>query len=303
MNPSVSVIIPTFNYGRFIGGAIKSVLAQTYPIAEIIVVDDGSTDDTEEVVASFGEKVKYIRQENAGVCAARNKGVENSSGELIAFLDADDVWLPEKIEKQAAKFREDEQIGLVHCQMREFDTETGKTVHLHLVGEDGWVANSLLLYDKTIIIGPGGSILVSRAAFEAAGGFDTRLKIGEDWDFCYRVARQYKVGFVREILVDYRHHPKNSSRNAEEMERSMKICFGKAFDTTDENILGFRQKAYGNLYTELAGTYLRTGNHRQFFKHLLKGLWLSPKNYSRLAVFPLRWLKRRRIKNQAAAEF
>lgn len=293
MNSTVSVVIPTHNYGRFIADAIDSVLAQTYPIAEIIVVDDGSTDDTEKVVASFGDKVKYIKQKNAGVCTARNTGVKNSSGDLIAFLDADDIWRHEKVEKQAAKFQEDAQIGLVHCQMREFNTETEETVHLHLDGEEGEVADSLLLYNKIVIIGPGGSILVSRKAFDEVGGFDPQLTVGEDWDFCYRVARKYKVGFVREILVNYRNHGKNSSRNAKEVERSMKICFEKAFDTENENILRFRKEAYGNLYIEIASAYLREKNYTRFGKNLLKGLWFAPENLTRLTTLPLRLIQRR----------
>ena len=95
----ISVIIPTYNYGRFIKEAVESVLKQTFPVAEIIVVDDGSTDNTEEIVKALGEKVRYIKQENNGVGAARNNGVKNSYGDLIAFLDADDLWLPKKIGK------------------------------------------------------------------------------------------------------------------------------------------------------------------------------------------------------------
>jgi len=156
MNLTVSVVIPTYNYAHFIGEAIESALAQTYLIAEIVVVDDGSTDNTEEVVTAFGEKVRYIRQENSGVSAARNNGAKNSSGDFITFLDPDDAWLPEKIERQIAKFREDDSIGLVHCGMREFDSETGETIQLHLDGEEGWVADALLLFAKPVFIGPGG---------------------------------------------------------------------------------------------------------------------------------------------------
>ncbi len=108
----VSVVIPTYNYAHFIGEAIESILAQTFPISEIIVVDDGSTDNTEQIIAAYGNKVRYIKQENSGVCAARNFGVENSSGDFIAFFDADDICFPTKIEKQMAKFAEDAKIGL-----------------------------------------------------------------------------------------------------------------------------------------------------------------------------------------------
>jgi glycosyltransferase involved in cell wall biosynthesis len=160
MIPTVTVIIPTYNYGRFVADAIASVLAQTYAVFEIVVVDDGSTDETEEVVKTFGERVRYIKQQNAGVSAARNAGIEVSSGDLIAFLDADDTWLPEKIEKQVAKFAEDAEIGLVHCGMREFDDHTGETIELHLDGDEGWVAEDIALGEKSVIPCPGGSIVV-----------------------------------------------------------------------------------------------------------------------------------------------
>ncbi len=288
----VSVIIPTYNYAYFIAEAVESVLAQTFPVFETIVVDDGSNDNTEEVIAKFGDKVKYIKQRNGGVCAARNNGVKSASGDFIAFLDADDVWLPEKIEKQMAKFDEDDQIGLVHCGMREFDTENGETMRLHLEGEEGWVADELLLFDKPVVIGPGGTIIVSRKAFEAVGGFDTNLKVGEDWDFCYRIARKFKVGLVREILVDYRHHGKNSHLNVKEMERSMKIFYEKAFGTGDKKILRLRRKSYGNFYKVLAGSYFTAGNYQRFMKYSAKSLWLMPENISHFLAFPLRRLKK-----------
>src|SRR4051812_5809700 len=106
MPPTVSVVIPAYNYGRFLGAAIESVLGQSHAASEIIIVDGGSTDDTPEVAKGFSE-VTYIRQENLGVCAARNRGVEASGGEYIAFLDADDTWEPSKLKKQLAMFTTD----------------------------------------------------------------------------------------------------------------------------------------------------------------------------------------------------
>ena len=275
MSTKVSVILPTYNYGRFIGNAIESVLAQTFPIYEIIVVDDGSTDETEEVVSTFGDRISYIKQQNSGVCAARNIGVENSSGDAIAFLDADDTWLPEKIEKQVAKFKEDKEIGLVHCGIREFNNETGETIGLHLEGKEGRVADALLLWEK-VINGPGSTVMVKRSVFETVGGFDTRLKNGEDWEFCYRVARRFKVGFVPELLVDYRNHGVNAHRNIKEMERSTLIAWTKAFETEDEQVLRLRRKAFGNLHKVLAGCYLQNKEYIDFFRNLLKSLWFKP---------------------------
>ncbi len=289
---NVSVVIPTYNYGRFIADAIESVLGQTVAPTEIIVVDDGSTDDTEAVVRGFGGRIKYIRQENAGVCAARNRGVAESSGDLIAFLDADDIWEPTKLEKQIAKFASDPAIGLVHCGMREYDSLTGKTICDHLVGGEGWLANDLLLWEKPVIIGYGGTVVVRRVAFEEVRGFDERLTVGEDLDFCYRIAVRFKVGFVKEILMHYRMHDRNSRANVREMERSLNLFYAKAFDTDDFEILRLRRRAYGNFHMVMAGSYFRVGQYRSFVRHAASGILNRPANVYRLFGFPVRFMKR-----------
>ncbi len=285
---SVSVIIPTYNYGRFINEAIESALGQTYPPPEVIVVDDGSTDDTEAVVRSFGERVKYIRQENAGVCAARNYGVAESSGELIAFLDADDIWEPTKLEKQLARFSEDLQIGLVHCGVREFDDSTSDIVSVVIEGAEDDAAENLLLWLEPSIIGPGGTIMVSRKAFDAVGGFDTRMKCGEDWDFCYRVARQFKVGFVPEPLVNYRCHAAAAHRNVDEMERGMELFYKKAFDTDDADVLRLKRRALGNYHKVLAGSFFHSARYGKFLSHSFKSVLKRPANLGYFLSYPLR---------------
>ena len=276
MNAKVSVIIPNYNYARFIGEAIESVLAQTYQPLEIIVVDDGSTDDSIKVIESFGDKVKLIRQENGGVGKARNTGARNSNGDFLAFLDADDIWLPEKIEKQIAKFDVDTEIGLVHCGMREFNSVTGELIKIHLEGGEGWVATDLLLNEKPVVVGPGGSIVVKRKVYEDVGGFDENLKNGEDWEFCYRVARKCKIGFVAEILVNYRNHNVNAHSNIPQMEHSTLIAWNKSFDTNDKNILRLRRRSFGNLHKILAGSYLQSGQYFDFLRNLLWSLWFRP---------------------------
>ncbi len=276
MNKSVSVVIPTYNYGQFIKKAVESVLEQTLPISEIIVVDDGSTDDTEKIIKEFGDKIIYIKQQNLGVCAARNNGVKHSSGDFIVFHDADDILYPSKIEKQVDIFSEDPEIGFVHCGMREFNSETGETIQIHTEGEEGWIAEELLLFEKPVIVGPG-SIIIKRSVFDEVGGFDTGLKNGEDWEFCYRVARKYKIGFAREVLFDYRNHMSNAHYNVSEMEFSLLKALKKTFDTNDKKVLSLRRRSYGNLHKILAGSYLYNKQYSDFFRNLFWSLWYKPK--------------------------
>lgn len=285
MTGSVSVVIPTYNYGRFISGAIKSALEQTHPPSEVVVVDDGSNDDTESVVKQF-DSVKYVRQENAGVCAARNRGVAETSSDLIAFLDADDTWEPTKLEKQVARSSAGENIGLVHCGIREFDETSGETIRIDLAGGEEDVARNLLLWDGPGIVGPGGTILVTRLAFDAVGGFDERMKVGEDWDFCYRVARKFKVGFVPEPLVNYRSHDAAAHRNVENMEQGMLVFYEKAFAEPD--VASLRRRAYGNFHRVMAGSYFRVGQYRKFASHAVKSIWMRPANLGYFIEFPQR---------------
>lgn len=284
----VSVVIPTYNYARFIGEAIESILVQTHPISDIVVVDDGSTDETQQVVAKFGSKIRYIKKENGGVCSARNVGIENSTGDFIAFFDADDISHPTKIEKQLAKFAEDAEVGLVHCGIRELDAD-GNIIQLNQNGKEGWVADEMLLLKPTII-GPGGTIMVRREVIAAVGAFDEQIEIYEDWEFCYRIARKYKIGFVNEALIDYRLHGDNSHLNLEKMERSLKIAFAKAFETGDKKIQRLRRESYSNFYKVLAGSYFHQRNYPMFVKNALKSLWLKPSNIKYSLTSPVRRL-------------
>ncbi|MCC7306770.1 MAG: glycosyltransferase family 2 protein, partial [Acidobacteria bacterium] len=178
----VSVIIPTYNYGRFLREAVDSALGQTVAPHEVIVVDDGSTDDSAQILASYGDRISHVRQQNQGVGAARNKGAEVATGEFLAFLDADDYWALTKLEKQLAKFAEDPDIGLVHCGYQNVDSY-GNLLDKNLNGSGGWVAEKLLRFEPSTTA-PGGTTLIKREAFRDVGGYDTNpdLHPSEDWD-------------------------------------------------------------------------------------------------------------------------
>lgn len=285
-DPPVSVVISNYNYGRYLRQAIDSVLTQSRPPLEVLVVDDGSTDGSEAVVRRYGDRVRWVQQHCRGVSAARNLGVQESRGGLITFLDADDYWMPEKLERQVARWRQDPEAGLVHCGAQLVD-ERGHLIEVRCDGQEGWLTEEMLLFKRSAVPMAGSSALVPRATFETVGGFDARLSTSADWDFCYRLARRQRIGFVPEALIAVRQHRTNMHANIRLMEHDMLLAYAKAFsDLTDRG--GFRRQAYGNLHTVLARCFFQAGEPLKAIEHSLRSLWLSPANLPRLAGFPLR---------------
>jgi len=285
--PLVSVIIPNYNYGRFLEESIGSALNQTYPNVEVIVVDDGSTDDSVDVANSFNDRIRFISQENAGVSAARNRGIAESRGEVIAFLDSDDVWLPEKLEKQMRILEKDPDVGLVHCGYIEVDSD-GKPGQIHVDGMSGQVAIELLRYRRPVILGGGSAAIVRRSIFDRIGGFDPNVSPAEDWEFYYRCARICKVGFVAEILMKYREHQSNAHLNIRRMEKAILGAFDKSFSEPTPELQSIRNACYGKIHSVLAGSYFRAGQYGDFLKHALRSLRLSPAILGRYVMFPFR---------------
>jgi glycosyltransferase involved in cell wall biosynthesis len=202
MTPEVSVVIPSYNYGRYIGGALASVLAQTVTNFEVIVVDDQSTDDTLAVVQSYlgDSRVQLHPIEHSGVAAAKNTGIRLGRAPLIAFLDADDRWLPTKLERQLALFEADPELGVGytrrwlindHGQRLEYDQPTLYRGHiLEEIFHTNFVCQS--------------SAVVRRDVFEEVGFFDERYPPVEDYDLWLRIARWFRFDYVDEPLVEYR---------------------------------------------------------------------------------------------------
>ncbi len=215
-SPTVSVIIPTYNRADLIGRAIQSVLNQTYQDFEIIIIDDASTDNTEEVVNSFGdERLRYIRhKENSGESAApRNTGIKAAKGEYIALLDSDDEWLPEKLEKQINKFHSvAPDVGVVYCGYASVLDKTGETLAEHMPNERGDVFESAV--DGSIRLG-GDTPLIRKECFQKVGMFDLEVLGSDDWDLHIRLAKEYKFDFVPEILVKYYVHSTQTSGRLE----------------------------------------------------------------------------------------
>jgi glycosyltransferase involved in cell wall biosynthesis len=209
VNPKVTVIIPTYNRAHLIKRAIKSVLNQTFQDFEIIVVDDGSTDNTEEVVKSFNDlRIKYIKhQKNLGASAARNTGIKNSKGEYIAFLDSDDEWLPEKLEKQMRYFKKIEKrrgkLGLVYCDSIWCDEEGRKIAVSNQIWKpkEGWVFKELL---KNCFISTASVVICREDVLIKVGLFDRKFTQSQDYELWIRLSTFYPIAYLNLPLVKHK---------------------------------------------------------------------------------------------------
>lgn len=207
--PLVSVIIPTYNRCKELRVALDSVISQTYQNIEIIVVDDGSTDNTREVVSSYTD-VKYLVQNNNGPSAARNTGIKNSHGELIAFLDSDDAWLPHKLEKQVRCFVERPELGIVGTGCFNCDENLANPTarsNLKLAKSD---REQILIWNYW----PTPSLCIRRICFDTVGFFDEEMKFAEDWDMWIRIAQSFQSFTIKEPLILIRKHQQSLSGSA-----------------------------------------------------------------------------------------
>ena len=223
-NPLVSVIIPAFNAQEFIGETLNSILAQTYQNLEVIVVDDGSTDRTAEVVRSYHPRVLCHYQANSGGCAVpRNAGIERSSGDYLCFVDADDVIVPDRIARQVDFMERHSSVGLVFCDYRNFN-ENGLYPRSHfqtctLLSSQLREQRELTLENPCEILaqenfGSAGSLFIRRAVLKLEAGFEPTLRSCEDFHLYYRLARHSCVGVINEVGMMRRLHGDNMSGNS-----------------------------------------------------------------------------------------
>lgn len=215
--PLVSVIIPCYNHARFLGESIESVRSQTYPNIEVIVVDDGSTDHTAEVARRYPE-VRYVRQNNQGLAAARNTGLRESHGEFLVFLDADDRLLPEAVECGVHYLTRSPELAFVSGRYR-YISEEGAILREYSQEPAG--PDSYASFLRGNYIGMHATVTYRRQALEAVGGFDPSLPACEDYDIYLRIAREYPVGVHPTLAADYRQHGSNMSRDPRLMLRTV----------------------------------------------------------------------------------
>ena len=211
MEPSISVVIPTYNSAAFVVSAVESALRQELEPAEIIVVDDGSTDGTAEALGPYRQLIRYITQPNSGPAVARNRGVAAAQSDWIAFLDADDVWMPHKLSRQVECMKANPRAGLIHSAFLHWNNRTGETSDRHQVRRN-FNGRCYHLFFFEMGVWPS-TTLVRKECINKIGGFDETFRKpgGEDYDFAFRIAEHYELAYIDEPLVLYRQHEHNAS--------------------------------------------------------------------------------------------
>ncbi len=216
----ISAIIPAYNSQDYILDAIHSIQNQTHPVDEIIVIDDGSTDHTQQILQSPTSKIKYIKQENQGPSTARNTGIKAAQGDWVAFLDADDQWTPDKIEKQLLTLKHSPELHLIAGDMQEIGINneliTQSVLAKHNLLQKFQEINSLPiknalaeLVNKNFI--PTGTVLVKRFTLIEVGMFNTAIRFGEDLELWAKIASKHPISCLPEVLILRRLHGQNAT--------------------------------------------------------------------------------------------
>jgi glycosyltransferase involved in cell wall biosynthesis len=276
--PTVSIIIPNYNHTRFITGAIQSVLDQSYRSFEIIVVDDGSTDNSREVVAQFGDQVRYIWQENQGLGAARNTGIRAAEGELIGLLDADDQWQPVFLETMVSLAARYPEAAIYYCAAQGMDA-TGCELPQQFGGPVGPpdTLYSTLLRANFLI---PSTIVMRRSVVMAADLFDQTLRSCEDWDLWLRILPQHIFVGTSQCLVRYRLHDSSLSTNPIGMQQAARAVIEKHFGPDDgqwQNWSKEKRRAYGGVYRyHLLTSIQRQGDWKAGTHYLRQALQADP---------------------------
>jgi glycosyltransferase involved in cell wall biosynthesis len=302
--PTVSAIITAYNGAAYVADAIESALAQTCPVDEIVVVDDGSSDNTFEIVDSYRTRgVRCIRQENRGLPRARNRGISETSGDLIAFLDCDDIWLPEKNELEVEYLANHPDAALVTGHAWRWDPIHRARRLAHLGVKQSKLRREILVNN---CIGNASGVLVRRRILDQVGGFDPAQIWAEDWELWMRIVARSKVGFIDRPLILYRVVP-TSLTHQRGYERAVGYFHlsASAIKTFQPSwwrpILLLRALSRRELFSATAA-WSESAARRTYLAHATKALFAYPfeatmlklKHFARAAVgpAPTRWYRR-----------
>lgn len=274
-DPLVSVVIPNFNYGKYLGKAIESVVSQTFDNLEIIVVDDGSTDNSLEVAGMYAKQILLLRKENGGVSSARNLGIQHSTGSFVCFLDADDFWEKNKIELQL-QVALNSNSGLVYSGYLECDSNLVAVREIIPVFQGPCEDHYRKKPGSAIALLGTSTSLIRRDVLNLVGGFDTNLNTSADWDFLRRASKVTNFAFVPLPLVRYRRHSSNMSKESlDKYYQDNELALDKMIS---EYKLGGLKNLILNRYSSFrfhigAGlAFLRSNNTRKAVEHFSKSI-------------------------------
>ena len=291
--PTVDVIVPAYNAAQYLAAAIESVVAQTFGDWRMILVDDGSTDGTPEIARTYverlGAKLKYVRQHNQGVSAARNTAIRNSSAEFLALLDGDDVWLPHRLSESLKVFDHCPEVGLAYGLVSRIDPtsaiiDTPLTDQKHGEGRIG-----SYIYMRRVHL-PCPTIILRRACLDEVGLFDETMRATEDRDLCLRIALRYAIRFIPKVLAYYRISPNSMSTDPERMLQAQLQFIEKHYGQPG---CGWRAKhiAPSTVYQERAETFSRRGNARLALSNAMRAVAFNPLDTLAAASLTLSWFK------------
>lgn len=263
MNATVSIIIPCYNAEKYIEETIKSVLNQTYKNWELIIVNDGSTDNSATILNQYLKKdnrIQLINKDNSGVSDTRNKGLEKAKGEFITFLDADDVWHKENLEKKIVFFTSmNYDVVYSYCQLID---EESKPINKILKGENNLQIADFLSLKANYNTAPSGIVFKKEVLYKI-DGFDVNLSNNADQDILIQsLANGFKIGVIPEVLWDYRIHEENMSKNVRVLEKDSLYLFQKCNNQQLFHSFWFKQKCFATLCYLLAGSWWKNGNNK-----------------------------------------
>jgi len=289
----VSVIIPAYNKAEYTCRTVDSVLAQTYPDIEIIVVDDGSTDQTASVKAGYGDRINYIHKSNGGACSARNEGIRRAKGEYVAFLDCDDLYCVGKIRRCVDYLEQNPRFGFVYTAAYFID-ENDEIVGLydHPRSQEGSIAFKLILGNFVC----NSTVLVRRTVLQEAGFFDEKIFTPADWDMWLRLSEVTQAGFLKKPLIKYRVTDNYTFNRLEQARQEELYVIEKFFrNHPTQGIL--KKRALSNYHLRFAMCAFIKNDLPGFWSDCRESLKLAPWNMKTLAiavlavVFP-QWLKK-----------
>jgi glycosyltransferase involved in cell wall biosynthesis len=290
----VSVVIPAYNAMAYLPETVESVLRQTFTNFEVLIIDDGSSDQIVQWVSQISDpRVRLISQENQGLSGARNTGIAHAQGEYVAFLDADDLWEPTKLEKQVHCLENKPAVGLVYTWTVLVDEQGNPTGRVFISDAEGDVWQQIVWDD---VMSNGSTAMVRRCCFETVGVFDLNLGPAADRDMWIRIASRYPFAVIKEPLVFYRQHPNSMSKNRKIMIQELRTVIEKSFQYAPLELLYLRNRSYGRMNLYQAWNSIDEKNYKEAIHFRRQAVLHHPQlryseNYIRLslAIAMMRW--------------